>query len=178
MDENRFWAMIEAAWGAAGGKVEARQLLAEGDASEGRAYAFQDSLQEVVVQALRDQLDALPAGELLAFDRILERKLYDIDRADIHERTDGSDDGFLYCRGFIVGMGRAYYEAVLANPDRAICDAECEQVCYLSWHLHHEKFGTVTPSGISRETCSNSAGWAEGAEPHTAADRGPGGEPE
>ena len=50
---------------------------------------------------------------------ILERKLYDIDRADIHERTDGSDDGFLYCRGFIVGMGQRYYEAVRTNPDVA-----------------------------------------------------------
>ena len=120
MDENRFWAMIEAAWGAAGGKAKPRQRLAEGKLSAGRAYALQEALEEEVAPALREQLDALSADELLAFDRILERKLYDLDRADIHERTDGSDDGFLYCRGFIVGMGRAYYEAVRANPDVAV----------------------------------------------------------
>jgi len=160
VDENRFWAMIEAAWSAAGGKVKSRQRLAEGKLSEGRAYALQETLEEEVVSALREQLDALPANELLAFDRILERKLYDIDRADIHERTDGSDDGFLYCRGFIVGMGRAYYEAVRANPDRAVVDAECEEMCYLSECLYHDKFGEVPASGISRETQSNSAGWA------------------
>jgi hypothetical protein len=112
-----------------------------------------------VVPALQEQLAGLPAAELLAFDRILERKLYDIDRADIHEQTDGSDDGFLYCRGFIVGMGRGYYEAVRANPDRAVVDAECQAMCYLPWHLYRERFGEVPPSGISRETQSNQAGW-------------------
>jgi hypothetical protein len=160
VDENRFWVMIEAAWDAAGGNAESRQRLAVGKLSEDQACALEEALEEEVAPALREQLAALSADELLAFDRILERKLYDIDRADIHEHTDGSDDGFLYCRGFIVGVGREYYEAVLANPDRAVTDVECEQMCYLSWHLHREKFGEVPPSGISPESCSNSAGWA------------------
>jgi hypothetical protein len=164
--------MIEAAWGTVGGKAKSRQRLAEGRLSEDRAYALQESLEEEVVPALRKQLAALPADELLAFDRILERKLYDIDRADVHERTDGSDDGFLYCRGFIVGMGQRYYEAVRANPAVAVTDAECEEMCYLSWHLYHEHFGEVPPSGISRETQSNSAGWASDAEPGAAPDWG------
>lgn len=161
MDEARFWAMIETAWGAAGGKVKPRQKLAGGKLSESGAYSLQETLDETVVPALREQLDALPAAELLAFDRVLERKLYDIDRSDVHERTDGSDDGFLYCRGFIVGVGREYYEAVRENPDRAVVDAECEAMCYLPWHLHSEKFGDVPASGISRETGSNAAAWAE-----------------
>lgn len=159
MDENRFWAMIETAWAVVGGKAKPRQRLAEGKLSEDRAFALQETLDEEVVGHLRGQLDALSADELLAFDRILERKLYDIDRADIQERTDGSDDGFLYCRGFIVGMGRAFYEAVRADPAVAVNDAECEVMCYLSWHLYRDKFGDLPPSGISRETCSNAAGW-------------------
>lgn len=161
MNEERFWAMIETAWDAAGGKAKQRQKLAEGTLSESGAFALQEALEGDVVPALREQLDALPAAELLAFDRVLERKLYDIDRSDVHEHTDGSDDGFLYCRGFIVGMGRAYYEAVSADPERAVLDAECEAMCYLPWHLHHDKFGDVPASGISRETGSNAAGWAE-----------------
>jgi hypothetical protein len=160
VDEDRFWSMIETAWGKVGGKAKSRQRLAEGKLSEDRAYALQETLEEKVAPALRDELAALPADELLAFDRILERKLYDIDRADVHERTDGSDDGFLYCRGFIVGMGRKYYEAVRASPDVAVTDAECEDMCYLSWHLYQERFGEVPPSAISRETQSNAAGWA------------------
>jgi hypothetical protein len=160
MDEDRFWSLIESAWLAVGGKAKSRQRLAEGRLSENGAYSLQESLDGEVVPALQEQLAGLSAEELLAFDRTLERKLYDIDRAEVHERTDGSDDGFLYCRGFIVGMGRGYYEAVRANPDRAVVDAECEAMCYLSWHLYRERFGEVPPSGISRETQANSAGWA------------------
>lgn len=172
MDEDRFWSMIETAWATVGSKAKSRQALAAGKLSEGRVAALQETLEEAVTPALREQLAALPAHELLAFDRILERKLYDIDRADIHERTDGSDDGFLYCRGFIVGMGRKYYEAVQVNPDVAVTDAECEEMCYLSWHVYQERFGEVPPSEISRETRSNAAGWATDAEPGAAFDGG------
>ncbi len=162
MNEDRFWSMIETAWGTVGGKTKARQRLAEGKLSEGRAFELEELLDEVI-PALREQLDGLSAADLLAFDRILERKLYDIDRADIQERTDGSDDGFLYCRGFIVALGRGFYEAVRQNPVVAVTDAECEAMCYLSWHLHNEKFGDVPPSDICRESCSNTAGWPKDA---------------
>ncbi len=160
MDESRFWSMIDAAWKAVGGHVEARAALAEGRDAEEHAYSLDEALRSFIA-ALRKQLADLPAEELLGFDRILERKLHDIDRADIHERTDGSDDGFLYCRGFIVAIGRRYYESVREYPDLAVLDAECEQMCYISWQLYHDRFGEMAPSGISRETCSNPAGWPE-----------------
>ena len=132
-----------------------RPSLVQGQSSE---YSSWETVNEVVA-ALQKRLNSLSAEELLAFDRILERKLYDIDRADIHEYTDGSDDGFLYCRGFIVAIGREYYEAVRANPSVAICDAECEEMCYLSWNLYRKKFGEMPRSGISRESNSNTEGW-------------------
>jgi hypothetical protein len=160
MDENRFWGIIEDAWAAVDVSGAAVRERIAGKLSEERAFELQEVLDSDVVEMLETALDALSAEELLAFDRILERKLYDIDRAEIQERTDGSDDGFLYCRGFIVGMGRAYYDAVNKNPDRAVMDAECERMCYLSWHLYHDKFGEVPKSGISRETGSNATGWA------------------
>src|SRR6266849_6378106 len=101
MDESQFWSMIESAWGSVGGKTKIRQKLAEGKLSEEKAEALLEALEEVI-PALRAQLDQLSVAELLAFDRILERKLFDIDRAEVQEHTEGSDDGFLYARGFIV----------------------------------------------------------------------------
>jgi hypothetical protein len=160
MDDTRFWAMVETAWQAVGGKVKVRQELAEGELSADKAEKLLESLEEVI-QALRDQLGQLSAADLLAFDRILERKLYDLDRAEIQEHTDGSEDGFLYARGFIVAVGRGYYDAVNAKPSVALMNLECEEMCYLSLHVHEEKFGEVPQSGISRESCSNKAGWPE-----------------
>ncbi|MEV4137154.1 DUF4240 domain-containing protein [Dactylosporangium sp. NPDC049742] len=103
----------------------------------------------------------LSRAELTDLDRVVERQLYQLDRQEVHEHTDGSDDGFLYCRGFIVAAGRDFYGAVQADPAVAVMDAECEEMCYFFAHLHDERFGVYpdTGSGISRETGSNRDGW-------------------
>jgi len=160
MNEPRFWEMIEAAWSEAGHLVKERDEIASGTYSE-------DSLDEVfevldeMVAALRGQLEALSEADLLEFDRILERKLYEIDRSEIQEFTDGSDDGFLYARGFIVAMGKKYYDTVNADPSKAILDAECEDLCYLPVHIYKDQFGEMPESEITRESASNPAGWKE-----------------
>ncbi|MGI5289772.1 hypothetical protein ACQEVF_41425 [Nonomuraea polychroma] len=162
--EDRFWDMVEAAWAPLGEEVgRARQALTDRSADSGEDAAF-----AVVEHALEGFLDNLAvssrdlrAEDLTDLDRVVERKLYDIDRADIHAVTDGSDDGFLYACGFIVAMGRDFYTGVLRNPELAVLDADCEEMCYFFAHLHQERYGTFpdTGSGISRESCSNSAGW-------------------
>ena len=172
MNESRFLSMIEEVREVLGGNAKFRQRLVEVKLSENRACKLQESLEAKVIPILREQLDSLPAEELLTFDRTLERELYDIDRAEIQERTAGSDDGFLYCRGFMVGKGREYYEAVRANPDIAVADAEYEEMCYLPWHLHNKKFSEVPPSGISRETRSKASGWPTEAQAEGAAEPG------
>ena len=158
MNEERFWAMIATAWQSVGGKVKTRQKLAKRKLPEEDAEELVESLDSVLLE-LTNQLNLLPKAELLAFDRILEHKLYDIDRAEVQQHTDGSDDGFLYARGFIVVVGQGYYEAVDAEPATALMDLECEEMCYLSARLYEEKFGEPPPSAISRESGSNKAGW-------------------
>jgi hypothetical protein len=160
MEESQFWSMVETAWQAVSGKVKERRHLATGSLSEDRAEELVETVEEFI-PALRVQLEQLSAEELLGFDRILERKLYDIDRAEIQERTDGSNDGFLYCRGFIVAAGQAYYNAVNTDPDIAMMDLECEEMCYISLHLYEGKFGRMPASGISRESCQNRAAWPD-----------------
>ena len=158
MDEERFWALIEGAWRPLVDEAKARRKLAAGTLSEDKALALVEAAEEMI-PILQAALAELPAEELMAFDRILERKLYDIDRAEIQEQTDGSDDGFLYARGFIVAAGKGYYDLVNSRPEAAITDLDCAAMCYMPWHLYFDKFGDMPPSGISRETCSNSAGW-------------------
>ncbi len=158
MNEAKFWSMIEDAWASAGSWNDERQALAAGQISDEQLAELQGALDEVI-PALEASLEELNQDDLLAFDRILERKLWDIDRAEIQQFTDGSDDGFLYARGFIVAVGRDYYDAVNATPERARMDFECEDMCYLSYHVYDERFGEMPRSEISRESASNPAGW-------------------
>lgn len=167
-DEARLWALVEAAWAPLGVEVnQARQALAR------RTPATDEELYgapplSLVDAALKDFLsnlavssENLSAMELTGLDRAVERLLYEIDRADIQEVTDGSDDGFLYARGFIVALGHDFYTAVTRNPQMAVLDADCEEMCYFFAHLHHQRFGNYpdTGSGISRESVSNPQGW-------------------
>lgn len=119
-----------------------------------------DTRLDDFLAALTGLCQDMSATELTELDRVVERKLYDIDRADIQAVTDGSDDGFLYARGFIVALGRDYYTAVAGNPQLAICD--CESMCYFFAHPHNKLYGSwpETGSGISRESCSNPVGWS------------------
>ncbi|WP_327150143.1 DUF4240 domain-containing protein [Nocardia sp. NBC_01329] len=159
-EESRFWEIIESAWERVGTDPNGLRGALIDRESDDEAYAIDEYL-EAFLHHLGALSEGLSAAELTALDRVLERKLYDIDRADIQQVTDGSDDGFLYCRGFIVAMGRDFYNAVVANPEVAVLDAECEAMCYFFAHLHDERFGGFpdTGSGISRETTSNQAGW-------------------
>jgi hypothetical protein len=166
MNEERFWSMIEKAWDSAGGFKKERNALAIGKLSEEEVDGLAGTINEMAT-ALREELSELNKEDLLQFDRILERKQYEIDRAEIQEYTDGSNDGFLYARGFIVAAGKDYYDAVNAKPKVAIMDLECEDMCYISFHVYKERFGEMPHSDISRESCSNKAGWP-GSRPSSA----------
>lgn len=160
VDEARFWSLIETAWEMVGGDLSTRRkALIERDSDDDVLTV--DSYLGEFLDNLRTLCLELSSAELTDLDRVLERKLYDIDRRDIRRVTAGSDDGFLYCRGFVVAMGRDFYEAVLADPSVAIPDAECESMAYFFANLHNERYGRYpdTDSGISRETASNAGGW-------------------
>ncbi|SNY57110.1 DUF4240 domain-containing protein [Paractinoplanes atraurantiacus] len=158
-EEARFWALIESAWAACGpGAARARQALLDRDQSGALTV---ESRLDTFLERLRSLSAGLSSAELTDLDRVAERLLFRIDREEIQEHTDGSDDGFLYCRGFILAAGRDFYYAVDADPARAVEDAECESMPYFFAHLHNERFGDFpdTGSGISRESATNPDGW-------------------
>jgi hypothetical protein len=161
-DEARFWALVEAAWSQCSAEANRVRRALVARSGPGGDISAVDNALPVFLGALADQCHALPGGELISLDRVVERKLYDIDRVDIQAVTDGSDDGFLYARGLIVAMGRDFYDAVAGDPQVAVLEAECEPMCYFFAHRYRERFGGFpkTGSGISRESCSNAAGWA------------------
>ena len=161
-DEARFWALIEAAWAPLGPEVrQARQALVIRPAGSHADTSVVAGAFRAFLDILAGRCRSLTGAELTSLDRVAERKLWEIDRASIHAVTGGSDDGFLYARGFIVAMGREFYDAVADNPEMVVPCAECEEICYFFAHLHREWFGDFpeTGSGISRESGQNLVGW-------------------
>jgi hypothetical protein len=151
------WEAIERAWAALGAPSNrVRLALRYGEAVDTNLV---DRILKRLMQKLRQHLESLDSKALAVFDQVLDRKLYELDRRDVHSRVGGSNDGFLYARCFVVAMGYDYYEAVL-HPVVVPPFADCEALCYLSTDEHEQRFGIPPPpSGISRETRSNAAGW-------------------
>jgi hypothetical protein len=107
-DEARFWALVEAAWAQCSAEANrVRGALAMRAPDPDAGLSAVDGALPVFLGALTDECRELTGGELTSLDRVLERKLYDIDRADVQAVTDGSDDGFLYARG---GFPRIMFE--------------------------------------------------------------------
>ena len=97
MDETRFWAIID------------RTAVWEADTEQQTA-------------ALRRELTALSAAEVLAFANETERQLaraYRWDLWAVGYIIEGgmSDDGFEYFRRWLLSKGRITFERVLARPD-------------------------------------------------------------
>lgn len=162
-DEARLWELVEVAWARLGTEVNVvrRALAARPPGGHPDGLSVVKGAREAFAASLARQCHGLTAAELTAFDRVVERKLYDLDSVELHAVTDGSDDGFLYAQGFNVAMGRRFYYAVAADALKAVPGAELEEMCYFFAHLCHERYGKFpdTASGISRESCSNPAGW-------------------
>jgi hypothetical protein len=161
-NEARLWSLIEAAWAPL--RPDVRQarlaLVIRPAGSQAETSVVLGALPRFL-DLLAGRCRSLTGAELTSLDRVVERKLREIDRASIHAVTGGSDDGFLYARGFIVAMGREFYDAVADDPEMGVPYAECEEMCYVFAHLYCERFGDFpeTGSGISRESGQNLIGW-------------------
>lgn len=116
-------------------------------------------------EKLKRLLLACSKEEMVSFHQFLDGMLYQLDREDIHEITDGSDDGFEYIRLWIVSQGRSYFEKVLQDPTQAPRDTDEEQeneaFGYAVWEAYEEKWGEAFPQmrGL-RATGTNQKGWS------------------
>lgn len=165
MNETTFWALIEQAWLEISPTLFKKRLqIAE---EKGEKYPtdlgmeLSDVASSDLVENLTEKLRPVSKDDLLVFDRILERKMYDIDCAELYEYTAVDDESFMHSRAFVVAMGEKYYELLKNEPDRATCDLDAEDFCYFAKNLYEELYGTFPTSDISRETESNTAGWED-----------------
>lgn len=160
MKEQEFWNIIEASWADSPGLNETREKALRTNDEE-LLEELSSELEETILENYVRRLNLLDKETLAGFIHVLEEKLYKIDREEIHEYTDGSDDGFLYCRCFILGMGERYYNMVDKDPSAAAMDLEAESFGFSAYEVYEEKFGEEFErnSVHSIESCSNQEGW-------------------
>ncbi len=160
MTEQNFWAIIESSW-ADSPKLDKRRANALKTNDEELLTELSDELRDTILENYKNRLAELDKYNLTDFIHRLEEKLYRIDRQEVHEYTDGSDDGFLYCRCFIVGMGQQYYEMIDKDPSRATMDLEAELFGFLAYEVYQEQFGEDFKRNtvFCIESGSNAEGW-------------------
>lgn len=161
MNEQKFWEIIEKAWAASPELNTLRKETLVNNHEE-QIDELSMALCDVVTDNYCQLLNDLSKEELGQYIRILEQKLHHIDRAEIHEYTDGSDDGFLYCRCFIVGMGETYYNMIDQTPSKATMDAEAEIFGFAAYDLYEEKYEEEFDRGLLHNIATGtnpSGGW-------------------
>lgn len=160
MTVQAFWQIIEASWADAPELNRKRQEALKSNDEE-LLEELSEALSDTILENYEKRLAELDKKSLTAFIHLLEERLYHIDREEIHEYTDGSDDGFLYCRCFILGMGERYYNMVDKDPSQATMDLEAESFGFAAYSVYEDKFGDEFDrySIHSIESGSNEEGW-------------------
>ena len=168
MEEITFWEIIENCWSVVPEEKRKRMTIAVQDeyikSPNEIGLRLEKTIWQKVFPRLENKLRRLGKKESYDFNKILECKLYELDRKDIHNYIGGSDDGFLYHRGFIVGMGKEYYYSILHTPSKGTSWLSSEDFAYMTraiYHKLHVKADNMAifNEGISRETGSNKDGW-------------------
>jgi hypothetical protein len=138
MDDERFWAFVEAARDAAGDDVDDRvggleQVLLNHDADE--VLEFQHKYDELLERAHR----------------------WDLWGAAFLMNGGCSDDGFRHFRDWLISEGETVYEAALADPDSLAAvdqdeDFELEAFGYVAAEVYEQMTDAALPRGKSQES--------------------------
>lgn len=128
--------------------------------------ALNDGDDEGAVEPLIDALSEESVEQIFAFEERLAEVLHALDGRVFAGEADGSSDGFLYRRCYVVALGRKSYEAVLADPTRMPTDTEswCEPLLFVSPTAWSNVTGQDMDlweyaTRVSYETGSNRTGW-------------------
>lgn len=159
MSLENFWKVIEQSWQDSP-ELDSKRMEALETNDEDLLEELMEDLEESILENYQKRLAQLSKEELTGFIHTLEERFYHIDRQEIHDYTDGSDDGFLYCRCFIIGMGRAYYDMIDKTPSKAY-DMEAESFGFAAHDVYEKRFNAEFARNSQHciESCSNTEKW-------------------
>jgi Protein of unknown function (DUF4240) len=120
-----------------------------------------------VVAPLINALSALAPDQILAFEETLAHKLWLLDTPAHALASTNNDanayfsvDGFLYDRCCVVANGQAFYEDVLANPEKFPVGFEFGALLNVASAAYLRRSGELMPRKQGNyETFSNAIAW-------------------
>jgi hypothetical protein len=140
MNTTRFWEIIETAWTTDSDLYNLREhALATNEPALIKRLG--NTVCNEIASNIRQQLAYLDDREMTKFNRVMEERLFHIDREALHGYTGGSDEGFLHCRSFIIGMGERYYNMIDADPSKAARDISAANIGVVGYDVYEDKFG-------------------------------------
>lgn len=160
-------------------RVEAEDRLHSGSMDETQFWAIIALLDwrtmnaDLVLAPAIETLSQVSKEDIHTFHELLNEKLYSLDRRSFAEQlgsnhyppTEGrgfSVDGFLYARCCVVANGKAFYEAVMADPAKMPKEYGFESLLYLpqkAWKLKTGGDNYDYFPKVWSETFSNATGW-------------------
>jgi len=162
MKQDAFWEIIEKSW-LDSSKLHQQREEAVKNNNEESLEQLSYKLEDIITNNYVNRLSKLSKNELTNFIHILEERIYNIDRKEIHTHTGGSDDGFLYGRCFIVGMGKNYYDMIDKTPSKAKFDLDAEGFGFSAYQVYEDLFEEEFDRNSTHciESCFNENGWKE-----------------
>ena len=154
-----FWEMIDLAWmkaecfGARDGGLRESILAGSVPASDAEMAPFCKALEAVLLTDLK-------APAFAKFAETWDRMVFELDREVLADHIGLGDDGFGDARSTVVALGKAHFEAVLADPKAALVGGACERLSYLVDETYEARLGRPRGrSGWDTSTGSNLAHW-------------------
>lgn len=166
-----YWQIIELAWEANQELKTRRNELTtlEGIKRPGKlGKQIEKCMNDEIYPVFETRLAELPMDDLLQFTELHRVNLFTIDRFDIGKYLGGSDDGFLYSRGFVIGLGKESYCRINDNPRLGTLGLESEGFAYMPFTIFSMKYDVrIMSKDPDYETGSNRLGWLNEPEDDT-----------
>jgi hypothetical protein len=162
IDERAFWRMLDETWRGIGGAGRALRAIADGSFGESQLVVLVDGLERFL-PAIERRLAGLGPEDLIAFDRVLEAKLIELDHPVLWEHAGTDDPGFLGVRAFVVASGEACFRAIVEDPTLAVPELSCRSFAIAARVVYERRHGPMPRSGLSRSSRTNPRWWQDRA---------------
>jgi len=159
MEEDKYWNIIENSW-TDSPLVNSLRKEALRTNKKKDIYDLTNKIDKKIKANYIKRLELLSKEEYQEYICWFDEKLYKIDRKVIYQYTDGGDDGFIYVRMFIVGMGKEYYSTIKENPEKAYFEMDAESFGFQMYETYFERFKEEwKPCKYRIDSFMNKEGW-------------------